>query len=117
MSTGLAVRLLAEAQRSITAATIAGSPGTYLGIGAAFANPIRILYILNGTDVQLQFSMDGISDHFVVLANGFILLDVTTNQTHTAGCFISQGQRMYVKTLGTPTTGSVFVSTFYGGNG
>ena len=114
----LSVRLKAETQRSISAASIAGSPGTLLGIGTAYANPVRIYYLLNNTDADLQFSWDGINNSFVLPSKGFLLLDVTTNRTDSGGsCNIAQGDRTYVTTLGTPTTGSVYLTIFYGSNG
>jgi hypothetical protein len=118
MSASLPIRIKSETQRTITAATIAGSPGVYLGIGTAFANPIRIFYLFNQTDALLQFSWDGINDNFVLPSEGFILLDITSNKTLPAGGFyLAEGDRVYVKTLGTPTVGSVYLSSFYGSNG
>jgi hypothetical protein len=109
----LAVRLLAEPLRSLAFGSISG---TYAGVGTAFANPCRIIHITNTTDVLLIYSFDGINDHFVVAANGFILLDVTTNHSTVGGSFtISQGQRVYVK--GAPTLGSTYLSVFFGANG
>ncbi len=113
MSSNLAIRLLAEPLRSLAFGSISG---TYAGIGTSFANPCRIMHILNTTDVVLTFSMDGVNDHFVVAPNGFILLDITTNKTQVGGSLvISQGQRIYVK--GSPTLGSVYLAVFYGFNG
>lgn len=114
MAISLALRFAMEPQRSITAATIAGSPGTYLGIGISFTHSSRQFYILNATDVSLQFSIDGINDHFVLVANGYFLNDVSSNKSEKEGLYVSQGTRFYVKTLGTPTTGAVYLSMVYG---
>ena len=109
----LAVRLYPETLRSLAFGSISG---TYAGIGTAFLNPSRILYVLNNTDALLTYSFDGVNDHFVLPSAGFILLDVTANKTETGGALsISQGQRVYVK--GAPGSGSTYVSTFYGLNG
>lgn len=107
----LAIRLLAEPVRSLAAASILAG---YMGIGTSFDHPCRILFVQNLTDATLMFSLDGVNDHFPLIANAFLLLDVTTNKTLSTGCFISQGQRIYVKQVGVPTTGSAYVSTFYG---
>lgn len=109
----LAIRMLAEPIRSLAAASIGAA---YMGIGTALEFPSRLVYIINLTDAQLMFSIDGINDHFTLPEGGFLLLDVSTNQSHTQGFYISIGQRFYVKEVGTPTTGSVYVSTFYGAN-
>jgi hypothetical protein len=59
--------------------------------------------------------VDGINPHWVIFGGGFLLLDVTTNRSDSGGALnIAQGTRIYVE--GAPTTGSVYVSTFYGSN-
>jgi len=106
----LAVRVYPELLRSLAFGSISG---TYAGIGSGNANPARIVYLVNDTDVLLTFSFDGLSDHFVIPSRAFLLLDVTTNKTDTGGSFaVAQGQRIYVK--GAPTLGSVYLTTFYG---
>ncbi len=107
----LSVRLLAEPLRSLGEASISG---TYAGIGTAISNPSRVIFVQNLTDALLLFSFDGINDHFPLPANGFLVLDISSNQSHAQGFYMSQGQRLYVKTSGTPTTGSVYFTTFYG---
>jgi hypothetical protein len=106
----LAVRLYPELLRSLAYGSISG---TYAGIGTALLNPSRILYIVNTTDVLLTISFDGIDDHFVIPSQSYILIDITSNMTLTGGSLtIAQGQRIYVK--GAPTSGEVYLSTFYG---
>lgn len=74
------------------------------------------MYIVNTTDVLLTFSDDGVNDKFVLASGSHIIIDITTNNTAVGGSFtISQGQRIYVK--GSPTSGSVYLSVFYGGMG
>lgn len=107
----LAVRLLAEPVRSLAEASISG---TYAGVGTSISYPCRIMFVQNLTDATLMFSLDGVNDHFPLPANGFLVLDISTNQSHAQGFFLSQGQRLYVKTVGTPSTGSVYFSSFYG---
>lgn len=109
----LAVRLYPETLRTLAFGSISA---VYTGIGSALDNPCRIFYLLNATDVLLTFSFDGVNDHLVLPSGGFILLDVTSNMSLTGGSLsISQGQRIYVK--GSPTSGSVYLSVFYGSNG
>lgn len=109
----LAIRMLAESLRSLAFGSISV---TYAGIGTSFNNPCRLMYIVNDTDVLLTFSLDGVNDHFVIPSGGFLLLDVTSNMTLTGGSLtLSQGQRIYVK--GAPSSGSVYLTVFYGANG
>lgn len=108
----LAIRLLAETLRTLAFGSISG---TYAGIGTALLHPARLIYIVNQTDVLLTFSFDGVNDHFVIPANSYILIDITSNMTLTGGAFaLAQGTRIYVK--GSPTMGAVYLSVFYGAN-
>lgn len=107
----LAIRLRAETLRSLGFASIGA---TYMGIGSPFLHPIRIFELQNLTDALLLFSFDGINDHIALPAQGFILLDVTANKTITSGFFLAEGDRVYVKESETPTTGSVYVTAFFG---
>ena len=72
---GQAVRLQAETLRSLAFGSIGAS---YTAIGTATAMPAHIIKVDNLTDAVLLFSIDGTNDHFVLPANGFILLDITT---------------------------------------
>lgn len=107
----LAVRMLAEPVRTTAFGSISG---TYIGVGTVLANPCRIMFVQNLTDATLMFSLDGVNDHFPLPANGFLVLDISSNQSLAQGFFMSQGQRLYVKEIGVPTTGSVYFSSFYG---
>lgn len=107
----LSVRMLAEVIRSLGFASI---DGTYMGVGTGFLYPSRLLVIQNLTDAQLMFSFDGVNDHLTLPASSNIVLDVTTNQSLTQGNYWSIGTRVYVKEVGMPSTGSVYVTTFYG---
>ncbi len=109
----LAIQIWPEALRSIASGSISG---TYMGIGTATTNPTRIYWIQNSTDESLTFSWDGVTDHFVLPPDAFLLLDVTSNKSSTGGmASVPAGTRTYVK--GTPTTGSVDLTIFYGKNG
>jgi hypothetical protein len=106
----LAVRIYPEVLRTLAFGAITGA---YAGIGSAFLNPVRIMYILNTTDALLTFSFDGVNDHFVIPTNSYLLFDVTSNMTLTGGALsVAQGQRIYVK--GVPTLGAVYLSAFFG---
>jgi hypothetical protein len=107
----LAVRILPEAVRTLGFASIGA---TYMGVGNDVNRPVRILHIQNLTDAILMFSFDGIEDHFPLAANGYLLLDITANKTLDQGFFLAEGQRIYVKEIDTPSSGSVYVTVFYG---
>jgi hypothetical protein len=104
--------MLPEALRSLAAGSISD---TYAGIGTPFENPVRIFFLQNQTDVGLTFSWDGLTDNVYLPPDGFILLDVAANSSLPAGAiYFGQGQRVYV--AGNPSTGSVYLSVFYGVN-
>ena len=84
----------------------------YTAIGTPFTHPISKLYITNLTDADLKFSFRSPDDHFVLPSLGFILIDVSMENANED--YISIGTRISVKRLETPTTGSVYVSAFYG---
>lgn len=86
----------------------------YALIGTKLAHPSHQLCIQNLTNVQLMFSFDGISDHLTLPANGFYLSDITTNQAPNLGLYLAKGEGIYVKRVGTPTSGAVYLTTFYG---
>lgn len=85
----------------------------YSPIGTALDRPMRIINVQNTTNAILMFSFDGVNDHFVLPANSFILLDITTNDVDTSGFFISKGTLVQVKQIGVPTSGTVYLTTFF----
>ncbi len=105
------IELRAESQDSIAAASIGAS---YSAIGnTPFQHPMRLLIFQNLTDALLQFSFDGVNDHFPLAANSTLIIDLMTNSSQPSGFFASVGTQLMVKRIGTPTTGSVYVSAFY----
>ncbi len=108
----LAIRLKIEPQRTIAFGSITSS---YVGIGTAYAHPVRLYMIQNFTDASLQFSWDGVNDHFPLAAGGSMIIDITSNKSSTGGMFAAaEGDRTYVKTIDAPTSGSVYLTIFYG---
>ncbi len=111
-SASLAVRMLFEPQRALAFGVIGAG---YMGVGTAVTHPLRQFFIQNLTDQTLQFSFDGINDHFVLPRNGYFISDVTANKSVTQGFFLAEGDRLYVRHLGVaPTAGSVYFTAIYG---
>jgi len=111
MSQTQAIKLAVESVRSLAFGSIDAG---YTGVGTAISSPARILHIQNLTDVTLMFSYDGVYDHFPMAMNSFLLLDITTNKAREQGYYLADGTRIYVKRVGVPTTGSVYVTVYYG---
>ena len=104
-------RFQVEPIRSLAFGSIAAG---YTLIGTKLAHPSHQLYIQNLTDVQLMFSFDGTSDHLTLPSNGFYLCDITTNQAPNIGLYLAKGEGIYVKRVGVPSKGAVYVTSFYG---
>lgn len=107
----LSIRFRMEEIRSLAFGSISG---TYMGIGSSVENPILQFYIVNTTDADLMFSIDGVTDHFMIPAQSFLLDDVSSNKGLGGGLYLPEGTRLYVKEIGTPTDGAVYFSAFYG---
>jgi hypothetical protein len=93
-----------------------GSIGVgYTGVGTAIDHPVFQFLLQNYTDALLTFSFDGVNDHFVLASGSQWINDISSNKSLLAqGLFLAQGSRLYVKENGTPSTGSVYFSVFYG---
>ena len=58
----------------------------------------------------MDFSIDGVNDHFILPPRSFKLIDVTANKVRDDGFFVREGTVFYVKqTLAAPTLGSVII--------
>jgi hypothetical protein len=101
-----------EPLRSIAFGSISG---TYTGVGAPFANPIRLISIDNFTDENVLISFNGTDDNTVVASNGFKLFDYNSNKGEKAGLLEQpQGTRVYVKSESSnPSLGHVYVTVIY----
>ncbi len=104
-------QLRAEVARSLPFGSIVAG---YAAIGSATTKPSSIIHVQNFTNADIWISYDGINDHFPLAAGAFMLLDITTNHPTEGGLFLSTGTQFYTKRIGTPTSGSVYVSLYYG---
>lgn len=114
MSTKQAIRFAPETVRSLAFGSIVAG---YTPIGTVLDNPIRIFFLQNLTDETLMFSFDGVNDHVPLSLGGYILIDVTANKGISQGFYIAKGAQVHVKRIGVPTSGSVYLSVFYGEDG
>lgn len=106
------VRVRFEDLRSLGWASFGAA---YVGVGASFTNPIRLIKITNTSDANLLISFDGISDHDMIPANGFCIYDYGSNATGRSG-YLEQpaGDRLYVKLEGAAaTSGNIYVTLMY----
>jgi hypothetical protein len=85
----------------------------YTAIGDALDFPAIQVTIQNLTDVILLFSLDGVINNHVLPTNGYWVIDITANQQATRAVRLPAGTMFYVKRLGIPTIGSVYVTVGY----
>lgn len=79
----------------------------YVLVGSIFSLPVVMVIIISTLDQPIQFSWDGINDAFPVLARATIVLDLKSD-----GSPLPSYYAPYVKRIGTPTTGSLYVGGF-----
>lgn len=83
----------------------------YTGIGTATTKPGISYIIQNLTDADLQFSWNGVDDHFPLAAGSQYVQDIGANGPKNIDLIaLPVGSRLYVKQIGAPTTGSVYFS-------
>lgn len=111
-STNLATRGRFDTMRSLGFASIGAG---FMGVGSAFAYPIKLLKIVNLTNANLIVSYDGVNNQDIVTANGGCIYDVAANKADPAGTFqLSVGDRVYVmEETSAPTSGNVYVVVVY----
>ena len=92
-----------------------GSMGaTYVPVGTPTEHPASLMVIQNFTDAYLMFAFNDHTDHIPLSPGGSFTIDVTANKPGQVDLMITAGTHVHVKNLGTPTTGSVYVTTLYG---
>jgi len=102
----------AEVLQSTAEASITAS---FTAVGVPFTAPIRIMTLVNNTDGDMIFSLDGINSHFFVPKSSFRLYDFTTNKQLVDQMFVIQeGTQIFVKYSTTPSSGAVYVEGIYG---
>lgn len=92
------------AQKTVAAA---GISGTYAIVGSGFTLPMLMIVIVSTLDQDVQFSWDGVVDAFPVRAGAAIVLDFKSDNIPLPAQYAP-----YVKEIGNPTTGSLYVGGF-----
>ena len=92
------------AQKTIAAAAISTS---YAIVGSAFSSPPVMVIIVSTLDEPVQFSWDGVTDAFPVAARATIIIDFKSD-----GIALPAVLGPYVKEIGNPTSGSLYVGGF-----
>ena len=86
--------------------------GTYQTLGVPLEHPIRIFKLTNTSASDVLVSFDGVTDHEIVPASSFMLIDISSNRVWDAEYVLSAQTQVYVNgTLG--VSGSIYLSTYY----
>jgi len=110
-----AIRLEIEPVREVGFAAI-GVGYTSISVARpSIDHSARMILFQNFTNADLWISKDGVNNHIPLGSRSFILLDIMANQTGQGMSFyIAKGSRFWVKQLEVPTSGSLYMTVFYG---
>jgi hypothetical protein len=112
-SYALAVSILPSIVQSVA---FGGISGTYARLGT-LTRPARMVLLQNFTNAALMISIDGVNDFWPIQANSSQIFDFSSNQALDQGAYIAQGTTYYVKDIGSPSSGSIYLTYFYGASG
>lgn len=88
---------------------------SYAALGTQFGHAMRVLHFINNTDTDILVSFDGSNDNTIVLAEGFALYDLTSDQDIAEHFRYQKGTQIYIKDTGTAATlGSFYLVCVYG---
>jgi hypothetical protein len=100
-----------DAVRSVAFGSITAS---YTALGTTFGHAMRVLHFINNTDGDVMISFDGTTDNVPVIAPGFSLYDLTSDQDSNEMFRYEVGTQLYIKYLTAPTKGTFYVVAIYG---
>jgi hypothetical protein len=103
---------LADTLRTKGFAAITNS---FTTVGNPLTHSCRIFRIINATDADMIFSIDGLNNQFYLPANSFVLYDLATNAEKGSEMFVLEiGTQFYVKFVAAPSKNSVAIEVIYG---
>lgn len=89
---------------------------SFTTIGTALTQNWRMFRIVNNTDGDMLFSVDGTNNNLFVPLGGFLLYDMACNALNVTDSdwFVMEvGTQFYVKYSTAPTEGDVWIEGFY----
>ncbi len=99
-----------DAIRSVAIASITGS---YTPLGIALTHAMRVLHFINDTNGTYLISFDGVTDNIAILADGFSLYDLTSDQDGNESFRYEVGTQLYIKWIVEPSAVTGTSDTFY----
>ncbi len=117
MASNRSIRIAAETMRYLGFASISSS---FTALGGPLLNPAHMHSIVNMTNQNLLWSIDGVNAHGFLGANGgSFIFDITANKHwDQEGLYEAQGLQVYISTDvnsggSTPTSSGVYMTVLY----
>ena len=102
-----------DAYKTVSAGSITGA---FTPVGTPLQHNWRAFRIVNATDGNLIFSLDGVTDNLFLPVNSFVLYDISTNSAplnNIDQLVFGINTQFYVKQSTAPTMGAVYIEGFY----
>jgi len=93
---------------------IASIATSYTPFGLPFAHAMRVLHLINDSNGTYIFSFDQVNQNIVLLANSFVLYDLTSDQDTYESFRYQNGSQLYIKSIVVPTTQDMSSNSVYG---
>jgi len=86
----------------------------YLALGTPTTVQARMFRLINATDGDLFFSLDGTNDNFFVPASSFVLYDLCANRECNGKVFVLPAHtQFYIKYSSAPSKNSAYLEIIY----
>ncbi len=99
-----------DAVRSVAYDLITAS---YTPLGSPLGHEMRVLHFTNDTNGTYMISFDGFTDNTPILAEGFSLYDLTSDQDANESFRYETGTQLYIRYVVAPTLTADTSNTFY----
>lgn len=99
--------------RSLAAGSIVAG---YTAIGDELWYRTRIIWFVNTTDADLMLTDNTAKDKLVIPSGGTAIFDISTNNVQEVPWFFAAKSTWYVKRIGTPSSGSIYMGAIFGRN-
>jgi hypothetical protein len=83
----------------------------YVAVGSILVLPLSMFRLINNTDGDVFFSIDGVTDQFFVPAASFVLYDVAANRGINQAFNVPGSVQFYVKYSTSPSKNAVYVES------
>jgi hypothetical protein len=88
--------------------------GVYSIVGALFAHPMRMIKIINSTNVGIFISYDGVTDQDIIASNSTDIYNFCSNRSSVSGILeMPLGAGFFVRFDDAPTEGFVAAICLY----